>query len=132
MFVNLWDYARQRNSIEATIFYLGHFVMGVMIAGVVAGVIGLATGRSHDQNFGVQIGSVVAVIFSLIISFVIVYKKHSLNNLLPLIFISLSGVLAWFGGVLLGLIPCVYLSLQQGKIHKENKATSGLPTTATV
>lgn len=114
MFKNLTDFGHRRNKKEAFGFYLAYLLL-VMIAGAlcafVAGSMTGTTGFSNGFALGTQVGSVVAVIVSVALSFTILAEKRVLR--FGFVLLSLvSGILAIFGGGLLGLIiPACFTTL---------------------
>ena len=75
---------------------------------------------SSEEAFqrGFRFGKFFAPTSSLILSFLILYKKQLLNNFGCILIAILSGVGAMFGGGLLGLAFAAYLTM------KESKATN--------
>lgn len=124
MIADVWSYSYKRTFKEAIIFYIAHFVIVVMAAGLLAGIIGLVAGRSGDFRFGVRVGSIITIMASLTISFTIAYKKRRLGSFWCVVLILMSGLLAYIGAGLLGLIPAAYLSSLKGKGEVINHSTS--------
>ncbi|OOV47384.1 hypothetical protein B1J93_01335 [Leptospira kirschneri serovar Pomona] len=74
------------------------------------GIVGLKFLPKESFQIGVKIGSFIAVVGCLLISFTIL-KKKNLHTHIGFILIGLfSGILAVILGGFGGLIPCLYLS----------------------
>ena len=109
MFSNLTDFSVKRTIKQAIGFYIAYLILIALSGGLIGSFIGLIT-RNGNFDTGLTMGTYAAVIFSVVISFAIVYKKNLLGNLLYLILVILSGILAFGGGGLFGLIPAAYLT----------------------
>lgn len=109
MFKNLTDFSYKRSKKEAVGFYLGYLVVIVLVAGLLGGVIGLAFGDKGVEA-GLRFGNIIAIVVSLGLSFAILSKKKLMSNFGLILVALASGVFAFFGGGLLGLIPAAYLS----------------------
>jgi len=83
------------------------------MGGVVAGLLSLVVENESSFEFGLRMGNIVGIITSLVLSFLILNKKGLLNNPVYLIIALLSGLLAYFFGGLLGLIPPTFLSTRK-------------------
>lgn len=112
MFRNLTDFSYKRSLKEAIGFYLGYLLLIVLASMILGGVSGLVLG-DRSTEVGFRIGNLVAVITVLTLSFVILSKKDLLANFGMILVALLSGILAFFGGALLGLIPTAYLSTKE-------------------
>lgn len=109
MFKNLTDLSYKRNTKEAIGFYLAYLLLVAIAAMIAGGGLGIATGN-NTFDYGYKVGNVVAIVSCLLLSFVILNKKNLLSNFGFVLVALLSGVVAMFGGGLLGLIPTAYLS----------------------
>ena len=109
MFSNLTNLAYKRSAGQAVVFYVVYFFGIVIAAMVLGGASGLITGESNFA-LSVQIGMFVAIIACLGLSFAILTKKGLTGNTTYIALVVLSGVLAYFGGALLGLIPVAFLT----------------------
>lgn len=109
MFKNLTSFAYKRNTKEAIGFYIGYLVLIFILAYLIGASVGVVS-PSFNSQYGFQMGNIVAIITTLMLSFLILSKKRLLNNFSYLLLALLSGVLAVYGGGLLGLIPTAYLS----------------------
>lgn len=109
MFKKLTDLSYQRNVTEAIGFYLAYSALGIIISVLLVVVLSLAT-QQDSYEFGLRVGNIVAVIFAPGISFLILKEKKLLHNF-GFILIALSaGIIAFFIGLLGGLIPAAYLT----------------------
>lgn len=108
MFKKLTDFSYKRTKVQALGFYIAYFVLTVIVSGLVGGILGLVIPNPSFES-GVRIGTFIAIIFSVGLSF-FVLKKKRLQDFKLIVITILSGVLALFGGGLLGLIPAAYLS----------------------
>ena len=108
MFTNLLNYQFKRTGKQAIGFYIAYLFLGILIGGLSAGIYALITGEG-GFNTGVQIGSLVAVVFTLGLSTIIVIKKQ-IVSFKTVLLIIVSGVAALFIGGVGGLIPAAYLS----------------------
>lgn len=110
MFKKLTDFSYKRNTLEALGFYIAYLIILTVSAFIIGAVLGTATGNEDNFAFGAKIGVIFAIIAILCLSFVVLSKKKLTNNFSYLLLGLLSGVLAYFGGGLLGLIPVAYLT----------------------
>lgn len=116
MFSNLVNFGFKRNFIQAVGFYIAYLVLTILVAVLLAAVIGMATGNSESFEFGLMIGNVSAILVILGLSYLILDEKNLLRSF-PFILLSLiAGVLAYFGGGMLGLIPIAYLTTRESKV----------------
>lgn len=114
MFKNLTDFAYKRKVKEAIGFYLAYLFLIILLSGLFGGLMGLLTGQDNFE-FGMRVGNIVAIVVVLGISVLILKKKNLLDNFGHIILILLSGLLAFFGGGLLGLIPVAFLTTKEGQ-----------------
>ncbi|MCA9371525.1 hypothetical protein KC726_01370 [Candidatus Woesebacteria bacterium] len=75
-----------------------------MIASILFG------GADASFDVGVKIGTNVAVIGSLALSFAVLQKRNLLGDFKYILLGLLAGVLAFLGGGLFGLIPVAYMT----------------------
>lgn len=108
MFKKLTDLAYKRTAIEAFGFYLAYLLFIVLVAAIMGGVSGLLGFSSFYS--GIKMGAVLGIIFALLLSFLILKAKNILGNFSYILLALLAGVLAVFGGAILGLIPTAYLT----------------------
>ena len=108
MLNNLFNFEYKRSPLEAFGFYLAYFVLFIVIAFLIGLVMGLTGLMAADQTF--TVGVVLAVLVSFGLSAAIVVKKKLWGNFLFVLLVPIAGVLASFGGMLLGGIIPAYLS----------------------
>jgi hypothetical protein len=107
MFAHLFEYGFQRTGMQALGFYIAHLILLILLAGMIGGFTALgygANGFEEGKMIGERTGTIVAVIASMTLSFVVIWKKH-LWRPVPIAFALLSGLLGFVGGGILGLIP---------------------------
>ncbi|MGI6775953.1 MAG: hypothetical protein ACOX5S_01485 [Patescibacteria group bacterium] len=109
MFKNLLDYSYKRSFKEAIGFYISYLVLTLILAVLLTSVLGPTSGQ-ENFDFGYRVWNLVAIIVTVTLSFLILKKKEFLGNFFYFILALLSGVLSYFGGGLLGLIPVAFLS----------------------
>ncbi len=109
MFNRLTDFGYKRTGIQAVGFYLAYLLLVIVIA-VAAGSATATATNNITFDFGFHIGNIVAIVSSLLLSFVVLSKKKLFSNFGYILLAVLSGVLAAFGGGLIGLIPAAYFS----------------------
>ena len=112
MFKNLTDFSYTRTRKEALGFYIAYLVLIVVVAGLLGGIVGMVSGNGGFEA-GTRVGGIVAVIFCLALSFTILSKKSRMSNFVLILVALFSGVLAFLGGGVLGLIPTAYLSTKR-------------------
>lgn len=106
MFKKLTEFSYKRNWKEAIGFYLAYFLVGLILAGISGELSSIQSGAttfSEGFDAGFRIGAIVVIIYSLIISFVVLIQRKLYKNFGWVILALLSGLLAAFGGLLLGL-----------------------------
>tara|TARA_Y100000310_G_scaffold214352_1_gene215279 strand:- start:343 stop:654 length:312 start_codon:yes stop_codon:yes gene_type:complete len=91
----------------------------MIIGGLVAGLSSTFFFSETDDfaqgyEYGVKVGTWVAVIVSLLLVGVILQKKNLLRGFGYILLLLLSGILAFFAGGLVGLIPIAYLTTKPG------------------
>ena len=117
MFDDLFILEKERSNKQAVGFYLVYliiFILGVMLIGSIwATFIFAGSEASFADGFDAGSGStlvpMLAVLTTLALSVVILYKKK-INGFGPIVIALLSGLAAVLGGSLLGLIPTAYLT----------------------
>ena len=113
MFKDLFVLEKDRTAKEAFGFYLGYFVL-ILLVSFVIGYIGGSIGLM-DYDSAYFSGWMGSIIFCFVLSFGILFKKKMLKSGFVLMAIF-SGILAVLGGGLLGLIPTAYLTTIKKKI----------------
>jgi hypothetical protein len=113
MFNRLFDLSYQRTGLQALGMYLAYGVLNVLVAFVAGMVLSLLNPAATFDD-GVRVGTLVVVISCVIVGGLMVHKK-GMVNFKGIALVILAGLLAGFGGTLLGMIPVAYLSTQPGK-----------------
>jgi hypothetical protein len=104
MFKKLDDLSFKRNFSGAAGFYLAYFFLGLIIAMILGSL--LATNYSG----GVVVGQRFAIVYCVVLSFLLLNAKRRLNDFPLSVVALLSGVIAIFIGLIGGLIPTAYLT----------------------
>lgn len=107
MFKNLTDFTYKRSASEAFGFYLAYLFLGLIIAFMIGALISVAGFDNIDE---VRVGAVFAVLFTIFLSVVMLYKKEGFNSFGHIVLAVLAAILSVFGGFILGLIPLAYLT----------------------
>ena len=117
MFKNLTNFSYKRTWQEAIGFYLA-FLLLSMILGAIAGALFGGTANTFSQGFnqGVRVGAIIGIIFCLIISGLLLKEKKLFRNFGYILLALLSGILAAFGGSLLGLIIPAFITTREAVI----------------
>lgn len=105
MFSKLTDYSYKRNAKEAVGFYIAYFLLIILFSWLTGVLFG---GSDLQANW--QLGTKVAVVISTGLSFILLFKKNLKSNFKYILLAILSGILAYYGGGLLGLVPVAYIS----------------------
>lgn len=113
MFKKLTDYKYKRTGQEAFGFYIAYLVLIVLAGALAAGLLSTVITSIQGLEGGIKIGSLVAIVSCLTVSYLIVAHKKMTNKFGPILLVVLSGVLAIGGGALLGLIPAAYLTTKK-------------------
>ncbi len=113
MFKKLTDFSYKRNWKEAVGFYLAYFLVGLILSGIAGGLSSISSETitfSEGFDAGMGIGAMVAVVYSLIISFIVLIQKKLYKNFWYVILALSSGLLAILGGLLLGLMISAFMT----------------------
>ena len=120
MFSHLTDFSYTRNWKGAVGFYLAFMLLGLLglfIIGVAGAIINppppgasYADGFQAGVQFGMHIGIILITLYSLAISFVVLFKKNLQKRFWYVLLALVSGIAALFGGALLGLIIPAFLT----------------------
>lgn len=113
MFKKLTEFSYKRNWKEAIGFYLAYLLVGLILGGISGGLSSIQSGAttfSEGFDAGLGIGAIVGIIYSLIISFVVLIQRKLYKNFGWVILALLSGLLAAFGGSLLGLVIPAFMT----------------------
>lgn len=111
---NIFDYTHRKTFWEAVVIYVIHTAT-ILLVGLLAGlVVGIATGKTDDRALGRQIGAAIMMFFSVVIPFFMIAQKKlwHIRYVLVMIF---AVVLTYLEGIIVGLLPALYLSLIDGK-----------------
>ena len=111
MFSQLTDLGFKRSALQATGFYLAYFFLGMLIGllvGLFLGVLGLWD--LNDGNTGEQIGASFAIPYCVAVAIGIGVKKGIVLEFKMLVLYAITGILAVFLGLLLGLVIPAYLT----------------------
>lgn len=109
MFKNLINFSYKRSKKEAIGFYLAYLLL-VIVSSMLFNSMTVLIVNNNSFEFGLRLGTITAIVASVLISCLILYKKNLFGNFAYIILALLSGVLAYFGGGLLGLLPAAYFS----------------------
>ncbi len=112
MFKNITDLSSRKTIKEAIGFYISFSIFGILFAMLLGGLASLYFNTSSfDEGFevGIKIGVFFAVVYSFIFSFIILFKRNLQNNFYYIFLSILAGILAFLGGVFLGLIVPSFL-----------------------
>lgn len=124
MLESLTKFEFERNFWQAIGFYIVYFLIGFVAVMVLYVIAFLAISTSNNAS-SIYIGGALAILYSIVISAFIIYKKNRMG-VLDIVIVLIAGILAFFGGILLGLIPAAYLTTVKCK-SKENSITSPNP-----
>ena len=115
MFTELFVFGKQRSGREAAGFYLLYWLLGVVVtsAGLfVGGGWSIQEGFAEDLWIGPYF---FAMVFSLMLAFLVLGSKNKLRSSWLVILALLSGVGAYLLGALVGLIPVAYLTTTEAE-----------------
>jgi len=120
MFKKLSDFTYVRSGKEAIGFYLAYLLL-VAIAGAVGAYIfgGLNSPGAGSFQVGINIGTIVAIVCCITITYLIFVQRRSGTTFSAFLFSLLAGFLAMLGGGLLGLILPAIVTTQGKKGEKE-------------
>lgn len=106
MFSNLLNLEIKRNLKQAIGFYIAYLILAILLGVVLAFI------SDPEMSFeeGVEFGQWFVVLFSITFSFLIFYKKNSIQSFKSIVIILLVAVCAIFGGALLAMIPISYIT----------------------
>lgn len=115
MFKRLTDFSYRRNGKEAFGFYLAYLLF-IIIVSVIAVSFFSGISPLYDRlNTGMRLGTTVAITSCSILSFFIITQKKLINDFGYILLALLSGLVASFGGGLLGLIIPAFLTTKEKK-----------------
>jgi hypothetical protein len=120
MFSQLGNFGYKRTALQAVGFYIAYLVFTIITAALAGMVLGGVTGN-NDFEFGKKVGIVVAIVMTLVFSFLILQAKKMTNNYMYVGLAVGAGILAYLGGGLLGLIIPAYLTTQGSDSSSKKK-----------
>lgn len=107
MFKNLTNFAHKRNGWEVLGFYLAYLLLIIVVALLLGAAVALL---DFDTEVAFRLGNAFAIIICLVLSFMVLKQKKLTGNFGLILVALLSGVLAFIGGGILGLIPVAFLT----------------------
>ena len=110
MFKNLTKFEKKRTTNQAIGFYIAYLVATMLAAMIIAGLFGGGSSNSNAFAIGVRVGSAAAILVSVGLAYMIIQARKLSGEFKFILIGLLAGVLAYFGGGLLGLIPVAYLT----------------------
>lgn len=118
VFNQLTNFGYIRSWKEAVGFYIAYLVLTMLISALISGVAGnlllpATADFSEGFNLGLRIGPFVAAVVTLVLSFLILSKKRLMSNFGLILLAIVTGILGFWGGGLLGLIPTAYLTTRK-------------------
>lgn len=113
MFKNLTNFSYKRNWKEAIGFYLAFFLVCIILGAIAGASVGIS--GAMDVYKSRRAGTVVSVIFCLIVSGLLLKEKKLFKNFGYILLALLSGLLAVFGGSLLGLIIPAFMTTKESR-----------------
>jgi MFS family permease len=120
MFSQLGNFGYKRTALQAVGFYIAYLVFTIITAALAGMVLGGVTGN-NDFEFGKKVGIVVAIVMTLVFSFLILQAKKMTNNYMYLLLAVVAGILSFVGGGLLGLIIPAYLTTRGSDSSSKKK-----------
>ncbi len=122
MFKKLSDLAYVRSGKEALGFYLAYLLL-VFIASTVGAYIfgGLNSPGAGSFQVGINIGTIVAIVCCIIITYLIFVQRRSGNTFSAFLISLLAGFLAMLGSGFLGLILPAIVTTQCKKTKTKKK-----------
>ncbi len=121
MFKKLTDFTYVRTGKEAFGFYLAYLLFIVILSAVVSGVfvgLGLLSPENGFHN-GMRLGTAVAITCSVALSLLVVSQKRLAGSFSYILLSLLAGLLATFGGGLLGLVIPAIITTKKTKGKKK-------------
>lgn len=113
MLKNLTNFSYKRSWKEALGFYLTYLLVSISLGGIGDMFFGiLSRALIIDRNFysSANIGTMIIILFCLIIACMVLTRRKLYANFGYVILVLLSGILASFGGSLLGLIIPAFMT----------------------
>ncbi|MBM3271962.1 hypothetical protein FJY94_01605 [Candidatus Kaiserbacteria bacterium] len=119
MFNRLMDFSYTRSKKQAFGFYLAFFLLGILLSALAGGIVGLSGVLPNEATFetsfagGMREGVLFAIPYSLIVACTVLIKKRQYGSFRYVLLVIVSGLLAMFGGMLLGLLIPAYLTTKE-------------------
>jgi hypothetical protein len=136
MFNNLFVLEKERTGKEAFGFYLGYLLLLLLLSAFIGFFVfppNPSLSLVENLEKFAEAGGYFGIIFSLVLSFAVLFKKEKLQNFRLVIIALLSGVGAIILGGILGLVPAAYLTTIPTEVgnktkHPQEKLTNVLTT----
>jgi hypothetical protein len=109
MFEQITEFGYKRDLAQVVGFYIAYLVMGILAIFIVGALYVLIIPSTTFET-GVRLGTFAAIIICIVLSILIIQKKKLMSNLGYILLALIAGILAFIGGMLLGLIPVAYLT----------------------
>ncbi len=111
MFKQLTAFGAKRSAAQALGFYLAYCLLAACIGGFAAELLSMA-GVIEGFDDSIRVGAWIAIPFSMGIGLAVAFKKRRASQFAVILSFPVIGVLALFGGALLGLlIPAFFTTL---------------------
>ncbi len=114
MFKHLKDFGHRRTAKEALGFYIVYLLATALFAAIIGALAGVFI-QENAFEAGVQFGTVIGIIVSITLSFLILSKKGLTNSYLLLLLALFGGLLQLVGGGIVSLIVPAYLTTVKKK-----------------
>ncbi len=121
MFKNLTKLEFNRTGLQALGFYLAYLLLLILSGGLIGGMVAGIFANDADEAYqmGLKLGNIMAVLYCITITILVLKKKKLLNNFAYILLVLLSGLLSILLGGLGGLIPVAYLTTKKAEIEKK-------------
>ena len=116
MFQKLFTFEYKRTPLQAFGFYLAYFLLTLLLA-FFAGALSVPFGTDFEQ--GRLIGAYVAMVSSMVLSGLILYKKNLYKDFGYIILLLIAGALGFAFGGLAGKIPVAYLTTREPQMSSD-------------
>lgn len=118
LFSRLTDFGYQRSKKEAFGFYIVYLLLTMIAGGVISGTAAALLDFTDVYQASVRIGTGTALVVCVGLSFAVLKQKKLLGNLGLVALAALSGVIALFGGALIGLIAVAFLTTRPNGVQE--------------
>jgi len=116
MFKNLFNFSYKRTPLEALGFYIAYMVIIIVVIFLVGSTVGQLTGtRGNFSLLAIIPGVLLAAIFCLVLSFMVLVKKKLTGNIFYVILAVISGILGTLIVGSIGLIITSFLTTRESK-----------------